>query len=110
MYTPTKITLVEEAIMRAANVTLEQIRSPIRDKQYVEARQAVWYICHEHLGFSYPELAKVYQRDHTTILSGVRKMRNGDVGKRVLEQLQKTRPEIFEERKGTARTVDNWRF
>lgn len=109
--TPVRIQLVEEAIGRAANVTLEQMRSHQRDKEYAEARMAVWYICHDHLGFSFVELARVYQRDHTTIISGVRKMRSGKASEQILDGIKKAQPELFEQRKkGEARTVENWRF
>src|SRR3990172_6699449 len=86
--TPVKIQLVEEAIGRAANVTLEQMRSHCRNKAYAEARMAVWYICHDHLDFGFMTLARVYQRDHTTILSGVRKMRTGKTSKQILDGIK----------------------
>lgn len=108
---PIRITSLEAAIAQAANITVEQMRSHKRDRPLAEARMAVWYIAHDHMGFSYLRIAKVYGRDHTTIISGVRKMRAGKAGKHILEGIRKAYPEILDQpAPGEARTVENWRF
>jgi len=105
-----RITLVENAIMHAANITIDELRGRMKHRKYTEPRMAVWYICHEHLDKSYSFLGKLYGRDHTTVMSGVQKMRKDDVGKKIFESLENAHPEIFEDRIGGVKTVENWKF
>ena len=109
--TPIRIATIEEAIAKAANVTLEKMRSHQRDRAYAEARMAVWYVAHDHMGFSYVSIGRVYKRDHTTIMHGVSKMRTSKVGEKILEGIRNVCPHVLENRApGEARTVENWKF
>lgn len=109
--TPWPIRAVEEAIASAAKVTVEDMRSHNRTEAYAQARMAVWFIAKDHLGYSYSKIGRVYNRDHTTIISGVRKMRNSEESKRVLEGVRKVCPDVFRQtRPGEPRTVESWRF
>lgn len=72
---------------------------------------AVWYIAKDHMGFSYPRIAKIYTRDHTTIMSGVRKMRSQKVSKKILDGIKKICPEVLEKQApGEAKIAENWKF
>ncbi len=109
--TPIKIAILEEAISKAANVSIELMHSHRRDRELAEARMAVWFIAHDHLNFSFLKLAAIYQRDHTTIISGVRKMRSKKASEQILEGIRKVCPQVFEiAGPGEPRTVENWRF
>jgi len=109
--TPIRIATIEEAIAKAANVSLENLRSHQRDRAYAEARMAVWYVAHDHMGYSFVTIAKVYKRDHTTVMHGVRKMRTSKVGEQILAGVRKACPEVFSKPSpGEARTVENWKF
>ena len=106
-----RIATVEEIIAKAAGVTVEKMRSHERDRAYAEARMAVWFIAHDHMEFSYVTIAKVYKRDHTTIMHGVGKMRNSKVGEKVLEGIRTACPQVLVKRSpGEARTVEDWKF
>lgn len=37
-----------------------------------QARQAAYLLYHEHTAFSYPQIARQFNRDHTTIMYGVK--------------------------------------
>jgi chromosomal replication initiator protein len=39
------------------------------------ARLIAWYVAHERLGFSYPEIGDAFDRDHTSVLGGVRRIK-----------------------------------
>jgi chromosomal replication initiation ATPase DnaA len=111
METPIRIATIEEVIAKAANVTIENLRSHRRDQAYAEARQGVWYIAHDHMGFSFVAIARVYKRDHTTIMHGVGKMRKSKVGEKILQGIKTACPHVLENRMpGEARTVENWKF
>ena len=108
---PIRIRMVEEAIADASNICIENIRSRSRDKRFAEARMAVWFVAHDHMGFSYPAIGEIYGRDHTTVLSGVRKMRNSDGAKYIMEGIRKTCPDaLIKPKTGEAKTVENWKF
>lgn len=108
-----KVLMVEQVISRASGVGIAEMRSHLRTKAYAEARQVVWYILHDHIGLSYLEIAEIYQRNHTTIIHGTRRIRTdrAKAAKRVVEAFKKLHPELLEGKsKGSTRTVDKWRF
>lgn len=112
MRTPPRLARLEELIARAANVSIDLIRSRTRDRAIVDARQAIWYVAHEHMGYTYPLLARVYERDHTTIISGVSRLKGSKAAQTVLEGVRQVDPELLEQAvdPGQARTLESWRF
>lgn len=46
-----------------------------RTRVAVRARQIAMYLIRERLGLSYPEVGRLFSRDHTTVLYAVRKIR-----------------------------------
>lgn len=111
MNTPIRIATLEDAIAAAANVTVENMRSHNRERQYADARHAVWFIARDYLGFSYKELSRIYLRDHTTIIHGAKKMRESKLAERIVEGVKKVCPDVLDKPgPGEARTVENWRF
>jgi chromosomal replication initiator protein len=108
-----KVMLVEQVISQASNVGVAEMRSHLRTKAYAEARQVVWFILHDHTGLSFPEIAEIYQRNHTTIMHGCRRIRQDKTkaADRIIAAFRKLHPELLEGRpKGAARTVDKWQF
>lgn len=63
-----------DPICRSYATTLEDVCGPSRTQNVVRARHAIW--CHlrhrEGSVFSYPELGNLFERDHTTVMAGVR--------------------------------------
>jgi chromosomal replication initiation ATPase DnaA len=93
---PARILMIEASISKASGVSVPDMRGHRRDKTYADARHAVWYVANVHLNYSLMELGRCYDRDHTTIMSGVRKMRDNKFGERVVESLKKNCPIAFE--------------
>lgn len=54
-----------------------------RLKTVAKARHAAWWLCRRTTDLSYPQLGKLFGRDHTTIINGVMRAeveRRSDVG------------------------------
>lgn len=75
MHIPKNIERLENIISKSSGVDVADMRSRSRIAEYSNARFAVWYIAHDMFGYSYNFLAIIYGRDHTTIVSGVNKIR-----------------------------------
>lgn len=58
-------------IASAHNVTLDEMLGTCRESASSHARQALWAALHERGHWSYPRLAKLFGRDHSTIIFGV---------------------------------------
>lgn len=50
--------------------------------RYAKARQAAYWCCRQLTGYSYPELGRLFGRDHTTVMHG----RNNYVAQTTLPQ------------------------
>lgn len=61
-------------LIRPRGVTIEDIISRNRHKNIAAARHEIMYWIRAKLKWSYPEIGKLFQRDHTTVLSACRKI------------------------------------
>ena len=52
------------------------LMSPRRNRYLAEARFACYFLCREVTKLSYTQIGRVFSRDHTTILGGVRRAEN----------------------------------
>lgn len=95
METPTRIKDIEDIICEAANVTREEVYSHDRHKPLVQARHAIWLLLHEHLNYPYAEIARLYSRDHTTIIHGVKRINKTDIHLAVIKGIRKVAPELL---------------
>lgn len=75
-------------------VSSKQVYAHGRAKTASSARQVAMYLSRIVLGFSYPEIGKAFDRDHTTVMSACKKVTELRVGDRrynvAIEKLQKT--------------------
>lgn len=55
----------------ARHVTLEEVCGRVRTRQVVRARHDAWKALYE-LGFSYPEIGRLFDVGHMSVLRGVR--------------------------------------
>jgi hypothetical protein len=87
-------------ITRARGCSLDDILGASRKGSLVEARHECWYECrfNAHKTLSFPELGAVFNRDHSTIISGIR--RHGDL----LDAGQVKRPMV----RLTGRAASRW--
>ena len=54
----------------------DRILSPSRDQQLVEIRQCMWHVLYNEEKKNYSRLARMFNRDHATVLYGVKKVNN----------------------------------
>jgi hypothetical protein len=64
-----------ESILRSRGCSLDDILGPSRHGSLVETRHECWHECkfHAHKRMSFKELGRAFNRDHSTIISGIRR-------------------------------------
>lgn len=62
-----------EQIRREYRLTYEELLGGDRHKTAAAARHHLWLLIKHTLDLSYPEMARIFFVDHTTVLTGVRK-------------------------------------
>ena len=108
--TPKNIVMLEDIISEISGVLVQDIRSRKRDKTYSDARHAVWYVANIEMKYSLKQLARIYQRDHTTVLSGVRKMVENKFGEQVLESIKSRYPELLTGEFTKTKAPETWKI
>lgn len=68
------IAQIVHEVAESCGLTWEQIVRNARHRDVVQARQMAMYIAYRE-GFSTPQIGAVLNRDHTTILHGIKKER-----------------------------------
>lgn len=63
---------IAEIVAQEFHVEIEPMMGRSRKQRYALARQSLWKIAREMLGLSLPQVAARADRDHTSILSGIR--------------------------------------
>lgn len=66
-------------IAREHGVSSESILGRSRYPKDIKARHAAYAAVKERKGISYPAVGRIFGRDHTTIMSGVRKHGNDGI-------------------------------
>jgi hypothetical protein len=66
---------IEAAACARFGLTVEQLRGPKKVRGIVRPRQIVMYLAREMTPLSYPRIGAHFNRDHTTVLSGERRIR-----------------------------------
>jgi chromosomal replication initiator protein len=109
---PRRIELIETAISEAAGVSISSMRGKQRHSEFVMARMAVWYVAYEYCNYSYKAISRLYDRDHSTIMHGVAKIKkNEQAASKIIEGIKKVYPEVFEDSKGEeVRGMEHWEF
>lgn len=68
-----KARTIQAAVARAWDLSIEEVRGRTRIPYVDGARVAAYWIARHATGMSYPQIGRQFGRDHTTILSGVRR-------------------------------------
>tara|TARA_R100000900_G_scaffold32758_2_gene26403 strand:- start:906 stop:1388 length:483 start_codon:yes stop_codon:yes gene_type:complete len=58
------------------NITYEEMQSRTRIQEVVAARQSIWYVFHKEYGMTFTSIGKIFNKDHATIIHGVRKLKD----------------------------------
>jgi chromosomal replication initiation ATPase DnaA len=63
-----------EEVCKLRGVAMAALCGPTRSKALSRARQELWWRMKHHpeRAYSYPEIGRIFRRDHTTILGGVK--------------------------------------
>lgn len=74
---PRRILMVEVARIacRLYGIPLEALYGHRRRATVVKVRRRVWLLCHEHLGKTWAEIGRHFDRDHSTVLVGAREIK-----------------------------------
>lgn len=67
-------TMLEE-VARSHHVTQGEVVGRTRRLTPTKARHELWRRLRDEHGFSYPEIGSLFDRDHTTIMAGIRNAR-----------------------------------
>ena len=86
------VELIQREVARYYKVTVEALREDRRHKALSHARQVAMYLCRKLTKSSFPEIASRFNKDHSTVISAVRKvegLRETDATvKRELDELE----------------------
>ena len=89
---PVDIEQIQRETARYFKVAVEDLRADRRHKQLAHARQVAMYLSRKLTKSSFPEIASHFGKDHSTVISAVRKVekqREADAAvKRELEELE----------------------
>ena len=95
-------------ISKTSGVSLEKMHSRIRRQDYADARAAVWYIAYHYLNYSYNLIARLYHKDHTTIIHGVKRI-TGTKSEIAIEELVKRElPYLSKMEKPRPTMIETW--
>ena len=71
---PIKVTATLEAVARWFDVSVKAILGNSRLTSIARARHVAMYLLYKHTQMSYPEVGKLFDRDHTSVLHAVRRV------------------------------------
>ena len=71
---PVDVELIQREVARFFKVAVEELRQDRRTKALAHARQVAMYLARKLTKSSYPEIASRFNKDHSTVISAVRKM------------------------------------
>ena len=63
------IDAIIERVCTYYGVSRDDVMGKSRKAQFCRPRQIIQYIAYNHTGLSYPEIAKIFDRDHTSIMN-----------------------------------------
>ena len=68
-----KLTHIVHKIMEDYNLTVEEIKGNQRTKQVTEPRWVMWKLIRKNSGLSYGEIGRLFNKDHSTVMNGIKK-------------------------------------
>ena len=93
----TKVETVERAVSSVSGVPIFDMMSKKRTPECSRARMVVWYIVNQMLCYPSTYLARRYDKDHTTILHGIKVIkRNKEVVEIAKKIVENKCPEILQ--------------
>ncbi len=71
---PVDVEQIQREVARFYKVAVEELRADRRTKALAHARQVAMYLARKLTKSSFPEIASRFNKDHSTVISAVRKM------------------------------------
>jgi chromosomal replication initiator protein len=71
---PVDVEVIQREVARFFKVAVEELRADRRTKALAHARQVAMYLARKLTKSSFPEIATRFNKDHSTVISAVRKM------------------------------------
>ncbi len=68
-----KLTHIVHKIMEDYDLTVEEIKGNQRTKQVTEPRWVMWKLIRKNSGLSYGEIGRLFNKDHSTVMNGIKK-------------------------------------
>src|SRR5690348_14089895 len=75
-----RVSTIVDAVAREYQIEPTDVLGRDRHKCMAEARKVAFFLTRELTSLSYPELGRAFGRDHTTIITRVRKVKTDMVG------------------------------
>ena len=69
---PPTLSAIQDAVCTVNGLTKEELLSPRRSVRIARARQLAMYLARELTGLSLTEIARGFDRDHTTVMHAIR--------------------------------------
>ena len=71
---PVDLDQIQREVARFYKITVEELRQDRRTKHLAHARSVAMYLCRKLTKSSFPEIASRFNKDHSTVISAVRKV------------------------------------
>jgi len=71
---PVDLELIQREVARFYKIAVEDLRQDRRTKHLAHARSVAMYLCRKLTKSSFPEIASRFNKDHSTVISAVRKV------------------------------------
>ena len=71
---PVDLELIQREVARFYKIAVEDLRQDRRTKHLAHARSVAMYLCRKLTKSSFPEIAGRFNKDHSTVISAVRKV------------------------------------
>ena len=65
---------IAKMICEYKQASIDRVLSDTRQQYFCSIRQLIWSFAYYHFGYSYPQIAAFSNRDHTTVITGVKRV------------------------------------
>jgi chromosomal replication initiator protein len=67
---------IQQATCEAHGITLDEMLAEGKARRFSVPRQIAMYLAHYHSRRSLPTIARLFERDHSTVIHGIRAVRD----------------------------------
>jgi len=97
------VATIIDVVCREYHLSRDTLLGRDRHKCVAEARKVAFFLTRALTSLSYPEMGRAFNRDHTTVIVGVRKVRVDSVGDaHLFARVERLREQVLIELAGSA--------